>query len=484
MFLRGLMGYLPSNILSAVVGVLTIVVFTRLLTPSEFGIYALAFSVLTLAHVGVFSWAEASMARYWVGASTPEQLGALYATLYRVVLVLSLVFIPLALLVCAWLPSSPAMRAAVALALIGVPVRCLLNMVKVALRARGAVAQAATLDMYFTLGVFIIALGAALGGMGGSSVLVGMLAVPFLALPFVLPAEWKKVQAGKYSAEHLRKYLAYGYPISLSLSMALILASTDRFMLGWLLDEAAVGAYHASYSIANRTLDILFIWLGMAGGPALVMALEKGGTHALKRAATDQAKTVFLITLPAAVGVALVARPLSEVVIGVELRSAATLVTPWIAASGFLSGLLYYYFCQAFTLSQRTRLLLLTMIFPAVANIAFNLILIPIYGLLGAAIATVLGYGIGVIASIIASRRVLVMPIPWKDVSLCGLCSAVMAVVVMSLPSWGGLPELLVDAATGATVYGALAYAVNAGGARDLIDGARHHLRQRRKRLA
>ena len=43
MFWRGLLGYLPANIIQGVVGVLAIIVYTRLLSPEDFGRYALAF---------------------------------------------------------------------------------------------------------------------------------------------------------------------------------------------------------------------------------------------------------------------------------------------------------------------------------------------------------------------------------------------------------------------------------------------------------
>src|SRR5690606_1024264 len=118
---------------------------------------------------------------------------------------------------------------AMAVGLIGVPIRCLLNMVKVALRARGAVRQAAGLDIFFTLAVFILGIAAAWLGLGGASPLVGLLVAPLLALPIALPLERGKQRHGRYSPSRLKAYIAYGYPISMSLSMALILASTDRF---------------------------------------------------------------------------------------------------------------------------------------------------------------------------------------------------------------------------------------------------------------
>lgn len=469
MFIRGVLGYLPANILQAATGVATIWAFTHLLTPEEFGIYALSFGVLTLAHIGIFSWAEAAMERHWAEADQTGDHATLYATLYRTILILSLLFVPVVIGTYLWLPVSAPMKLAICVGLIGVPVRCHLNIVKVALRARGAVRKAAGLDIFYTLGVFIVGIAAAVGGVGGTSPILGLLVAPLLMLPFVLPNELKRLNGGQTDTRALRSYAAYGYPIAMALGMGLILATTDRFMLEWLMGEAAVGAYHASYSIASRTLDVMFIWLGTAGAPALVMALERHGQEGLRHAATEQARTLMLVTIPASVGLALVARPLAEVVIGPELRDASAMVTPWIAASALLSGFLYYYFNQAFTLAKRTRLLLLTMLIPAGANVISNLVLIPRFGLEGAAAASVVGYAVGVVASIAIGRRILAVPLPLRDLSLCLICSGAMAGVVMLLPPIGGILELMLDASVGAAVYGAMAYIFNAGNARGLL---------------
>ena len=75
MFWRGVWGYLPAKIVQGVVGFLAIVVFTRLLSAEDFGRYALAFSVMTLAHVVVFTWLEAAMARFWAAETTPARPG-------------------------------------------------------------------------------------------------------------------------------------------------------------------------------------------------------------------------------------------------------------------------------------------------------------------------------------------------------------------------------------------------------------------------
>ena len=467
MFWKGVWGYLPANIVQGVVGFLTIVLFTRILSPEDFGRYALAFSVMTLAHVAVFSWLEAAMARFWA-AETGEGLKGHFASLYRAAFGLSAAFLVVTGLV-AWLwPGDPLFRIALAVGLAGAPARCLLKLGQERLRAAGEVGRSAGLDMAVAIGGLVIGVGFALAGAGGAAPLLGLGLAPLMALPFVLPGELREARGGRLEPARVRSYALYGYPIAASLALTVVLASTDRFLLAAFMDEAAVGAYHAGYSIANRTLDVLFLWLGTAGQPALVMALERGGTERLKAAAGEQLSTFLLIGLPAAAGVALVATPLSEVLIGEDLRSAAASITPWIALSALLYGLTAYYFGQAFTLCRRTRQLLVAMAIPAAANVVLNVILVPRFGVMGAAWATAASFGLGLLATWALGRRVLPLPVPWESLVRCAVATAIMAVAVRSLPSLGGFAKLALDATVGVVVYAAAALTLNAAGVRDV----------------
>ena len=480
MFWRGVWGYLPSNIVQGVVGFLTIILFTRILSPEEFGRYALAFSVLTLAHVAIFTWLEAAMARFWASGQPGKDLAGHFASLYRAAAWLSLAFIPMVALVLWLWPADPLLKFALAAGLAGCPVRCFVKLAQERYRAAGEVARAANLDMSVSVGGLAIGVALALMGAGGAGPLLGLAIAPLAALPFILPGELRHARGGAAEPARLRSYALYGYPIAAPLAVTVVLSSTDRFLLALYLDEAAVGAYHASYSVANRTLDMLFLWLGAAGQPALVMALERGGLDQLKVAAREQLSTFLLIGLPAAAGVALVARPLAEVLIGENLRSAAAGVTPWIALSALLFGLTAYYFGQAFTLGKKTKRLLVAMAIPAGLNVILNLILVPRFGLMGAAWATAASFAVGLLATWLIGRRVMALPIPWESLVRCSIATGVMALVVWRLPSIGGIGELMLDASVGGLVYAAAALTLNAAGVRDVAARLLNDLRARR----
>jgi O-antigen/teichoic acid export membrane protein len=466
MFWRGVLGYLPVNIVQGLVGLFSIVVFTRVLSPQDYGVYALAFSAMSLAQTGLFVWLEAAMARFYVREHEAGQLPAHFATIYRGFALLAVVF-PAAAIAALWFwPMPSPLKLAIGAGLATIPVRSLLKLSQERRRAAGDVRGAALLDMIQTAGGFGVGALLAWMGFGGASPLVGTAAVAAVLLIWVLPTDLTRSRGGRFEPERARMYASYGLPVALSLILSLTLANTDRFLIAAFLNVTSVGVYQAGYSLANRTLDVMFIWLGMAGGPAAIAALERGGRKALNEIAREQSAFMIALALPAAVGVALVARPLADIMVGQGLRVGAAQVTPWIAASAFFAGINTHYFHTAFTLARRTRRLLVVIAIPAAANLILNLVLIPRFGLLGALWATLTSYGLGVVVSFALGRSVMPLPVPWGTLARAGLAAAAMAATIGLLPSPGGVVELVSKAAVGGAVYVALAFALDICGAR------------------
>ena len=465
MFWKGVLGYLPVNVVQAVAGFGAIVVFTRMLTPAQYGDYALAFSVTGVVYSCLFVWIEAAMARFYAAEDEAGRL-SLYATLYRAFAAMAVALPLVAGALLLLLPIGSALKLAMGSGLVCITVRSLLKMAQERRRAAGEVRGYAVFDMVQTGGGFALGALFAVLHLGGASPLLGAGVASAACLLFALPSELRPARQGRFELERLSRYAAYGLPISLSLLMGLALATTDRFVLAAYMNEATVGAYHAGYSLSNRTLDVMFMWLGMAGGPACIAALERGGQAALDRTAREQASFMVLIAFPAAAGLALVAHPLAELMVGPALRQNAARVTPWIALSGLFYGLTAHYLNTAFTLGRRTVRQLIAIGLPAVANLGLTLLLIPRYGLDGAMWATTASYGLGAVVSVLLQRGGLRLPIPWTAVGRSALAAGVMALAVSRLPATGGVGELMAKAILGALAYALAALALDAGDAR------------------
>ena len=468
MFWRGVLGYLPVNLVQAVAGFGAIVVFTRMLSPSQYGDYALAFSVTSVVYTCLFVWVESAMARFYAAEDAAGRL-SLYATLYRAFAAMAVALPLVAGALLLLLPISAPLKLAMGAGLVSITARSLLKMAQERRRAAGEVRGYAVFDMAQTGGGFALGAIFAVLHLGGASPLLGAGVASAACLLFALPSELRPARQGRFEVERLRRYAAYGLPISLSLLMGLALATTDRFVLAAYMDEATVGAYHAGYSLSNRTLDVMFMWLGMAGGPACIAALERGGQAALERTAREQASFMVLIAFPAAAGLALVAHPLADLMVGPALRQNAARVTPWIALSGLFYGLTAHYLNTAFTLGRRTFRQLVAIGVPALANLGLTLLLIPRYGLDGAMWATTASYGLGAVVSVILQHGGVRLPIPWTAIARSGLATGLMALAVSRLPASGGVGELAAKAIVGTAVYALAALALDAGHARSHV---------------
>ena len=473
MFWRGVFGYLPVQATQALVGFGSIVVFTRLLSPEQYGQYAVTMAVAAVVHAVFMVWIEAAMERFTLPEVERGQGPAHFATLHAAYATLAALTLALAGLALLVLPLERELRYALAAGFGSLLVSTGFRLVQERRRAQGRVVPYAIYAMLTAVSGFVLGAGLADAGWGSASVLAGIAIATGLALLVSAPGELRLGRGGSFEASRLRRYAAYGLPVSLSLILAQALFSADRFLIAGFLDQASVGFYHAGHALAYRTLDILFIWIALAGSPAMIAALERGGPAALKDAARTQAEVMILVCLPAAVGLALVARPLADVMVGEDLRDGARRVIPWIAASGFFGGLTTYYLDHAFTLARRPGMLIASMAAPAAASLTLNVLLIPRFGLDGAMWASTTAFATGALASWFLARRVLPMPVPWRTLATAGFSALVMAGAVRGLPALGGVPELLMKALVGALAYTLIALFLDVAGVRSRLAALR-----------
>ena len=467
---RHLAGYLPANLASAIASFGGVYVFTRLLDADEYGRYALMFSVMALIHTVTLAPAEAAAYRFTGEANasgkTADHFAAVRTLLLRSLLVAGLAMAGLALAV-SHLPDYLALLPWIAVLL---PLNTLLQATLEAHRAGQRVGRFALISSLRMLGGFVLgALIAWRSDAGAAAPFIGMaVAAAFLALPEAL---WlmRAAKGGSADRSRRRRYLGYALPIAAALALDLMLSAADRFLIALFLGEASVGAYAAGYGVADKTVLLLCAWAAMAGSPLVMAAYEAEGPKAAAREAGGLARTMLLVGVPAATGLALVARPLAEALIGEDVREGAITIIPWIAFSGLMNGLLIHYYSEAFQLARKTGERALLMLMPAGANIAANLVLIPMMGLTGAVVSTVGSYALGIIVLGMRGHRYVPLPLPVSDLARIAVASLAMWPVIALVPQFGAWLELLAKAAAGGLTYGVAALLLDAGGARTFI---------------
>ena len=471
--LRHLAGYAPVNIAAAIASFGGVYVFTRLLGADEYGRYAVMLSALAIIHTISLSWAEAAGYRFSARAEKNGQLADHHRTglgLLARSLFLSAAIV-CALLAATW--NMPEYRAFIPFFVLLLPLMTIIQMALEAHRAgqrvqRYAVVETSRLLIGFAVGAVL----AWQTGLGALAPFAGLLAAALLLA--VTEGSWLfgAAQGGQSSPSVRREWLGYGVPIAAALLLDILLSAADRFLILYFHGEAAVGGYTAGYGVADKTVLLVCAWAAMAGSPLVMAAYERAGPPAARDEARGLASTLLLVGLPAATGLALVARPLSEAMIGEAVREEAMRIIPWIAFAGLLNGLLIHYFSEAFQLAKKTGQRALLMIFPAALNIVLNVILLPgPLGVMGAVYATLISYGVGVFLLASIGRRHVALPIPTRELAKIIIACAAMWPALTLVPNWGSWAELFAKAGIGAAVYAAAVFIMNAGGARHFVRG-------------
>jgi O-antigen/teichoic acid export membrane protein len=481
---RSMLAYIPVNLANIVVSFGTIVVLTRLLSSEEFGRYALAIITMQFAHMAFFTWLEAAMARFQARAERENDVSSHVKTLYIYAAATAILGSIVLITMMLFAPISDLMKTVLLFALASTGLQVIFNLGMEAHKAahrikRYSLTYSTQVMLSFTLGILLI-LATPLREVAP---FIGIIISLVIVLTIDLPFMFKQMKGGEIQTPKVKTYFNYGMPICISLLLAYALNSADMYLIAGMMENgtAAAGQYNAGYNLANRSLEILFVWISMAATPIAVTLMEREGVEGSRKVMKDYGASLLWIAMPAATGIALVSKEFGFI-LGENVRAEAVTIMPLIAFAGVLNGLISYYAQRAFMLSGKTSMFMWAMVPPVVLNIGLNIWLIPIHGLMGAVYATVVSYGLGFVLAILVGRRFYPLPIPVRATLEIGLACICMAAAVLALPDTSKLPDfvaLIIKASIGASVYGIVCMAINAANSRTFIKGLVNKRRQK-----
>lgn len=483
---RSILAYIPVNIANIIVSFGAIAILTRLLTAAEFGRYAVAMITMLALHMFFMTWLEAAMERFRARAEREDNVASHLKTLYKYGAFTAAFFWAISMTALAFIPMNTGLKSAIMFANTSTCLHLFLNLGLEAHKAshrirRYSATFTATKILGFVFGIGLILL----TPMREAAPFLGIVIAVIICLIFDLPFMLKRMRGGTAEPERIKAYFKYGMPISISLILTYALASGDMYIIKAIMGDASAGEYNAGYNLANRSLDMIFVWIAMAVTPIAVTAIEKEGLEKSQSVMRDYGAALLWIAMPAATGIALVAEP-AGFILGENVRAEAVKIMPLIAFAGVLNGMISYYAQRAFMLSGNTKMFVWAMVPPVILNIGMNIALIPKYGLMGAVYATVAAYALGLFTAVIVGRRYYPLPLPMKALAQISFACLVMAGVVLALPISETMPDLLeimVKASVGIAVYGIICFGIDAANCRELIKGLAARVRGKTARV-
>lgn len=474
-----LLSLAPLQIAQALIGFGGIAIFTRLMSADEFGRYALALSISMAAHTLLFTWAEAAAFRFFAAARAEKKLADHFATLltFACLLGAAVLLVTGALLLLAGLRQDIAALALFAAA--AATLRFIIRLSRESDRAalgfvRYAVLETLYLFVGFAAGVACLTV----FDLGAAAPFAGLLLAGIVVALIDAPRFLQHARGGVASLQRSKSYCAYGAPLALALAADLGVQAIARGILGAEAGAAQIGAYAAAFGLA-RGLDVIFMGLSAAFAPLVFAAYEDRGAGAARDAARSGFELLAAITIPATIGLVLLAEPITALMVGDALRASTAAALPWLAIAGLMSGFSLYYWSEAFQLTRRTGLRALLMLAPGALQLALTVWLARNHGAVGAAIAAAAGASLSAMLLAIVGKRLLALPFPPATLARIGAASAIMSALVTALGPPQSATGLIFTSALGFAAYAAGAIALNVLNARGpAIAAARALLRR------
>ena len=186
---------------------------------------------------------------------------------------------------------------------------------------------------------------------------------------------------------YVRQTIAVGSPLVPHLLMAMGLVSADRFILAYYRDLREVGLYAVAYTF-GMIMSLVTMSLSQAWAPIYYDIARKGeeGRRVLSKMC---AGLIVMLTAVACFG-ALIAQDFIAHFLDHRYASAGRVV-PWIIGA-YLAHSLFSMFSLAAMQTRRTTLIMGASFVALVMNTILNFALIPRWGMYGAAYATLFAY--------------------------------------------------------------------------------------------
>lgn len=432
-----------SNIIGrGIVGLLLLPLYTRFLTPEEYGRVDLLQVVRSLAVVIVVLEINQGLVRLLADAKSDDDRTSLASTalwfsiaMYGSVVTAGLLWAePLS----RWLLGTPDAVAAVRVAMLYIATDGLFALLQLQLRFElrpGAyvIASLASLLVAALASVLLLNYTA----LRETAVLLALACGNVVGALVSLRASRHRF-TWRFSRAACALMLAFSAPLVLSSVSGFVATFIDRIVIRQLMGVHEVGVFAVGARIASIGSFAMF-GIQMALTPLVYSHHAEPGTPG---AIARILRLVLALMLPLVITLGIFAPELIAYVAAPAFLDAARVV-PLFALSAFLSQ--FWLFAPGLGLAKRTHVIALLNVFAALVNTALNYLLVPMWGLTGAAAATLTGSALLAAGYVVLGHRHYPVPFGWGRMTVAAMVAA--ATCAAAVARWGDVP------ASGATIW-------------------------------
>ena len=449
----GLIG--ATNLLISLSGLILLPILTKTLPIEEYGTYVQVTVTIGLVPAVVMLGLPYTMVRFLAGARSREEIQEGYYSIVGITVVTA-GLASLALFILAE-PIAAALfdnRVAITRVLAAIVfLECMNGLQYNYFRTFQQIKRYSSLTFFKTCLQLTLVCTLVLAGYGILGATIGLLVTDVVLLIIMSILIVSEIGVAVPKFRHLREYLSFGLPTVPGNLSSWVVNSSDRYVIALFLGTAYVGYYSPGYTLGN-IVNMFIAPLSFMLPAVLSKHYDDGNLNDVKTILSYSMKYFLALAIPSAVGLSLLSRPLLTILSTPEIAAQGYLITPFTALSGLLFGS-YAVIMQILVLEKKTGISGTIWIVAAILNLGLNIIFVPIFGIIGAAVTTLLAYSLAFLLSTYYSFKYLVFDVNAAFVLKCIVSSAIMGVVVVigSSQMSGGLVSVILLVIISALVY-------------------------------
>jgi O-antigen/teichoic acid export membrane protein len=439
---RDVLNYFPADFIPAVITVLSVIIFTRIFDPSAYGIYAIAIAATSIIATLLVAWIQQSILRFLPEYDRRGESGRFIRNVMALIFAILLILLPISLGIYVYFSEKfinlrTLYLVCVLLVITEVIFRNFITIFQASLSSRRYMKYtilASILKLSLAL-IYVVLIERNIVGL----VLAASIAQFLLFFPMgreIHIGKSLRVKGAILDRVFLRKFFQYGIPMIGWFLGLQILNIADRFIIQFFRGSHEVGIYSPNYSLVTGGVGLIFGPLILAAHPLIVNAWEKGLGNDIKFLISAISRYFILIAFPLIVYFSIYSKYIISILLGESYREGYIIIPIVIVGVALWNFSLYGQ--KGLELAKKTGILSLVVIICAVFNIFLNIILVPLYGYLGAAISTLLSYLLNAFLIFRTTKPFIEWEIPWM-VFIKGIPATALTGIYLAIPYIAGI---------------------------------------------
>lgn len=429
--IKELIIYFICTVLVSALGFIISLLYSKMFSPEEYGVYSLAYNTYVLISQLLGGWISLSILRNAKVYKENSKYDSFFGTFLILNLFLSIIFIILINTIISLLDISIEIRKMFislsfmyffeqGISIINTNLRVEQKAKKYSFNnvINNVIKIALLLFIYYIIGYKNVTV-----------IIISLLLSEIMQFSYLfIKYNYIKIfKLKNFNIKIVKDMFMFGFPlIGLSITNW-VLNVSDRYIITFFRGMEESGMYSYAYSMGNSLFNLLIQFIMLGAYPSIVKTWEDKGKEETEKLISKYLDIYFLINIPAAIGVVCISKDFFSLFINERYYQAYT--SFYITCLAIVILGITQYYNKAWELTKRTSTVLKLNILAAIINIIINLLFIPKYGYVIGAISTLISYIIYLIVAMILSSKTINIKINIKYLTKTIIASLIMTVV-------------------------------------------------------